>query len=201
MISSEIGLDYATDFSDATHLNKYGSDKLMAYWGEYLVSYNQLEDHRGDSAYYLWDECSKWMNHLDYANNLPQQTDLIQYLNTVSANGEDMTIIISLDGSYKESTLDLQIVKVLFSVSEEEYETGGKWIFENGECVYFMPSTSQDVYTMDLSETNVLYMENNAGSLSQIRINGEAQGCVNNGLNVIVYDKFMHEVIDKKGFY
>lgn len=201
MISSEIGLDYSTDFSDATHLNKYGSDKLMAYWGEYLVSYNQLEDHRGDSDYYLWDECSKWLNHLDYANNLPQQTELTQYLNTVSSNGEDIAIIISLDGSYKESTLDLQLVKVLFSISEEEYENGGKWIFENGECVHYMPSTSTDIYTRDLSETNVLYMENSPGSLAQIRINGASQDCVNNGLTVIVYDKILHEVIDKKGFY
>lgn len=201
ILSSEIGLDYNTDFCDATHLNRFGSDKLTAYFGEYLVSHNQLTDHRGDEAYYLWDECSKWVEHLDFAQELKQVTDWKEFTKKVAECDEDMTVIFYLDGTYKDSTLGLHEVTNIFGIPQSEYDIGGKWIFKNGECVYYMDPGEGNVYGMDLSAANVLWMENDPGNLSQIQINGEPMGCAFNGLTVVVYDNITHQVVDKRGFY
>ncbi len=201
MLSAQIKLDYANDFCDHSHMNRFGADKVTAYFGEYLVNNNQLTDHRGDAAYYLWDENSKWLEHMDYAYDLKKAKDWKEYVNKVAAFDEDMTVILSLDGIYKESTLGLQAVAEAFGIPWDEYEMGGKWIYENGTCVYYMDSTKTGSYMRELSEFNVLWMENNSSSLDQIQINGEAQGCAYNGLTVVVYDNVTHQVIDKRGFF
>ncbi len=201
MLAMQIGLDYDTDFCDSVHLNRTGSDKLTAYFGEYLVNHNQLADHRGDEAYYLWDECSKWVAHLDFAQELKQETDWKKFTEKVAEYNEDMTVIVSLDGTYQDSTLGLQAVTDIFGIPESEYYIGGKWIFKNGECVYYMDPGEGNVYGMDLSAGNVLWMENDPGKLSQVQINGEPMGCAFNGLTIVVYDNITHQVVDKRGFY
>lgn len=52
----EIGLDFETDFNDASHLNYWGSCKFTDYLGKYLSSYEQIPDRRGQEGYESWDE-------------------------------------------------------------------------------------------------------------------------------------------------
>lgn len=200
-LSSQIKLDYQNDFCDNSHLNRFGADKLTSYFGTYLAETYELSDHRGDSAYVLWDDNSKWLLHTDFAYDLKKVKDWDKFLEKVAEFDDDMIVVISLDGIYKESTLGLQKVAEVFGIPTEQYELGGKWIFENGECVYYMDSTVTEPYTGELSEFNILWMEHNASSLDQIQINGEAHGCAYNGLTVIVYDKITHSVVDKRGYF
>lgn len=58
----EIGIDLNTDFRDETHLNILGARKITRYFGPYLKEIVDLEDHRGDSKYSLWEE-----SDFDYA--------------------------------------------------------------------------------------------------------------------------------------
>lgn len=200
-LSAQLKLDYQKDFCDNSHLNRFGADKLTAYFGNYLTETYELADHRGDSAYAMWDENSDWVAHQDFAYELKKVKEWDKYIEKVATYDEDMIVILSFDGIYKESTLNLQAAADAFGIPKEQYELGGKWIFEDGECVYYMDSTVTKPYTRELSEFNTLWMEHNASSLDQIQINGEAHGCAYNGLTVIVYDKITHRVVDKKGFF
>ena len=52
-----IGIDWKNDFYDkGDHVNVFGAEKITAYLGEYVLNEFDLEDHRGDPAYQLWDE-------------------------------------------------------------------------------------------------------------------------------------------------
>ena len=54
-------LDLNTDFRDNTHLNYSGAIKATEYFKEYLKNNYQLQDHRGDKRYALWEN-----NDFDY---------------------------------------------------------------------------------------------------------------------------------------
>lgn len=52
----EIGLDFAQDFNDESHLNYWGSCKFTAYLGAFLKESGDLPDHRGEEGYESWEE-------------------------------------------------------------------------------------------------------------------------------------------------
>lgn len=197
---NEINLDCNTDFFDETHLNSYGAEKVTLYFGEYLLENYELEDHRGDEEYYLWDECSKYIQHVNFEQELKAPMSLEEYLNKITTF-EDLTVIISLDGTYDESALNFREVINILAIKESEYYIGGKWIYENGSIIHYMDSSTIEKYIYDLSENDTLLLQNNTHNLSQISVNGEAKASAYNGLSIVVYDKFTKEIIDVRGYY
>lgn len=51
----EIGLDFANDMNNASHLNLWGACKLSTDFGAYLKRNYSLEDRRSDPAYAEWN--------------------------------------------------------------------------------------------------------------------------------------------------
>lgn len=52
---AEMGIDYETDFYDASHLNYYGATKFTDYLGNELKIRFDIPDRRGDDRYDSWD--------------------------------------------------------------------------------------------------------------------------------------------------
>lgn len=52
----EIGLDFEQDFNDESHLNYWGSCKFTDYLGEFLDSYDNIQDRRGQEGFESWDD-------------------------------------------------------------------------------------------------------------------------------------------------
>lgn len=206
-LATEIELNYTTDFTDATHTNTYGAKKVTSYMGTYLMQNYLFIDHRGDENYYLWDECSQYMQQLSNAHIIEQTYNLNEHLSLLS-DSENLTVVLSLDGAYMDSTLDFQTALQPFGITEAEYNMGGKWVFENGERIFYMDNFSDTVYVHELSQTDTLRLHNlddaagtNTTMLSQIEINGKAYGSCINGLSVLVYDNFTDTIVCQKGYY
>lgn len=196
----EVDLSYSYDFRDETHLNTLGANKVTAYFGEYLNEKYEFIDHRGDSTYHLWDECSLYMNHTAYQYELGKIEDADEYIQKLTES-EDITVVISLDGQYQDSTLDLHKYVSYFGISDAEYYLGGKWIYENGKIIYYMNSGENEEYIYELSETDTLRIWNTQDALNNVGINGEPVNCCHNGLSIVVYDKVTKSIIDKKGYF
>ena len=88
----------------------------------------------------------------------------------------------------------------IFGIPESEYWIGGKWIFEDGACTYYMNSNNPEAYMMELSEFDTLRMRYVPGSNAQIEINTTPMDSTLNGLNIVVYDKVLDRTISQKGF-
>lgn len=199
-LTDELGIDYNRDFTDNTHLNTYGANKVTSYFGEYLTEQFAFEDHRGDADYYLWDQCSEYMNHKAWQEELKSITDPESYLAKL-AEGEDISVILSLDGNYQDSALDMVSYTSLFGIPETEYYIGGKWIYENGQVIYYMNSAETDEYLYALSDRDTVRLWNSPDVLGRVGINGVSVNSIYNGLSVVVYDKYTKEIIDQKGFF
>lgn len=55
----KMGIDFAKDFNDDSHLNYRGSNKFTRYLAEELQKRYDLPDHRGDPYYESWDQFSR----------------------------------------------------------------------------------------------------------------------------------------------
>lgn len=51
----EIGIDYALDFADFTHLNEQGSVKYTKHLGSWLAEHYEIPDRRGQRGYETWE--------------------------------------------------------------------------------------------------------------------------------------------------
>ena len=57
LCTKKVGLDWSADTADGgTHLNLKGAEKVTDYLGQYIEEHYHPKDHRGDSAYALWQE-------------------------------------------------------------------------------------------------------------------------------------------------
>lgn len=56
LLREEVGIDYAVDFFDDTHLSSYGAEKISRYLAKYLAENYELSDHRGEKDYLDWEE-------------------------------------------------------------------------------------------------------------------------------------------------
>ena len=52
----EVGVDFAVDFADHTHLNEAGSEKYTRHLGQWLKENYEIPDRRGQRGYESWEE-------------------------------------------------------------------------------------------------------------------------------------------------
>ena len=143
---------------------------------------------------------------MEKAYILPQMQsieDYIDYLETI----QHITCVVSLEGDYKESTLDLKSAMLSMGMTEEDYETGGTFIYKDGKLEKVLDGDSTETVVYELNEYDAFKIQNmqllkeDATNLEDIMLNMEAVGCVYNGVSFVVYDDFRKELINKKGFF
>ena len=194
LLADEIGLDPFADMCDSHHANGYGAIKITKYFGKVLSEKYDLADHRGDEAYHLWDEDLRFFKHR-YAKAEIQNTinvyDYIRY----SMDVDDMIIVLSLDGEFENIIPEL----VLLGLSEEEMQTGGKWLFKDGSWVKLMDNIPGESRTFELSKFDAVKVQctPNAPDMSVLYGRKSVVGTAN-GLNILVYDSFTDELIGSR---
>jgi len=198
----EIGLDFETDFRDSGHLNNYGSVKVTGHMADFLKENYELEDKRGQSNYALWDENALYLRNKELRNELLDSADINEYLQKLAEVGDEQIIILALNGNYNalgEVYLD-NLTKL--GITPDEYTQGGVWIFKNRNRILYLPgkeykeciktrageiSLQSSVYTAE-DET----IKENV----QLLLNGEDYYQAENGVNIIVYNEGLNQLID-----
>lgn len=204
-LAPELGLDYGTDFTDDMHTNYLGADKVTAYLGEYLLGIRDLADHRGDDTYYLWDLNTEYDVQCRNAARIAVQPDLLSFISAVK-DSPNLTLVVSLDGNYMDSTLDLWRPLSELGITEAEYNLGGKWVFSDGELLYYMAQDASDIFIRNLSDTDTLLIQNQYSpeddSVStKIMLNSTSLYNNATGLTVIVYDNFQGILLEQRAYY
>lgn len=174
----EVGIDFSSDFRDSGHVNNAGALKVTEYLAQYLKANYDIEDHRGDVKYTLWEQNAKYLHNKELRHQLRQTEDINAYL-TQLADDKEHVILIQFVGNYQalgEVYLD-SLVRI--GLLTEDYYNGGSYLICIGKRTTEIP---EDIY-IDASQT--------------IWINGDAyQTGIENGVNVVVYDTELKQVVD-----
>lgn len=205
-LGSDIGIDYGCDFVDGTHLNANGAEKITGYLGDYFEANYGLEDYRGNEEYYQWEQSYTHYQHIKQANELLTATTFEEYVNVLEKM-DDVVYVVSFEGIYKESTLQLENYAEVLGISKEQYEAGGTFLFSEEKMEYVLDNISNEPVIYELNKYNSFKFQNmppvngNGSSLSEIMLNRSPVGSAYSGLNVVVYDNFRQKLIDKRGYY
>ena len=205
-MTEEIGIDYSRDFSDSTHLNGYGAEKLTRYFGNYFENTYMLDDHRGEEEYYQWEQSYNFFVHTLQNKELLEISDVVNYC-TALLELDGYTSLVSFEGTYEESTLDMKGYADALGLTDEQYELGGTFVIKDGEITHLLDNISEESVIYELNEYDSFKIQNKElvtgkqGGFYDVEFNMESVGSVINGVSVVVYDDVMKKIIDKRGYY
>ena len=211
LLGQELGLDYSTDFSDDTHLNTYGADKFTSYLAKYINENYVLENHKSESGvansgYEQWDKALVRYNNFVKEDELLKSEDINAYVDNL-LELENVKCIISLEGKYEDSIMDYSPALEKLGLNLNDFLNGGKWLYDNGtvERIYYN-NPDAEPYMFELSPkyaVKVQFTDDEYGGLLQkdnILINRENYSNDGAYLRFIIYDSFLDEIIDYRGF-
>lgn len=205
-IGPDIGINYSTDFYDAGHLNLRGSEKVSSYFGRYFDENYHLEDKRGDARYTQWEQSYTLYQQIKMGNELSNAAEFSDYAELLKKMNH-ITVVVSLEGAYKDSTLDIEEMVLQLGLSKEDYDNGGKFIYADGKWQKALDNDSQEVFVYELNEYDAFKIQNaplhnvSATNLDNVMLNMESVGQIYNGLSVVVYDDVRKMIVEKKGIF
>lgn len=190
-----IGLDYACDFVDPVHLNIYGAEKFTMALGEYLIPYIQIEDKHSTNIENLYEKNYEYYIKLKENYEFAQSTNYNNYINSICENEDYVAFVVgrcdlSLPGIHFNEILDTENSQWSYCA-----------IIENGAYVF-------EEFGHEKIQKEVVYGENHfvltsdpgVPQASLLENNREEKAINSRGINIVVYDKELDELIDFKCF-
>lgn len=196
-LQQELGLDVGQDFNDAGHTNSYGALKISDYLGGFLSERYELQDRRGDGRYTLWDDNLEVWNHQMQNRVLQESADLGAYLDAIKGCGDDYIFVIASEGEYLAELEDLYDRLEALGIGDEFFEQEGAWVIEDGTVRY--RTAGEDCFSHMRISSSDLLINRNEGVL-QIVIDRREYGKVSQGIDIVVYDKVLEQIVDEVGF-
>ena len=211
----KIGIDYSNDYRDGNHLNNSGADKVTKYLEDYIKKNYDLTDHRGDTAYKVWDENSRYLQDKNDLHALQTATDLNAYLAALGKVSSKYDIIISLDGNYNAQGDDAYASSLVnLGINMDSYHQGGTFVLHQGQFDYYSGSNETFSYTGQFGNQAMAVDRKAAAGSATEDAEGETEGTnindglyvgeINyasavNGVNIVVYDPEINLVVDSIG--
>ena len=194
----ELGLDPASDFAEASHLNYRGAQKLSSWLGEWLKEEYNLADRRGGELYESWDQnAADWSQQ--YENQLVYEEEgWYDLLNLLPESGDGhYTYVISLNGNYDNGEQPLKETLVSTGVPQEIAEQGGAFIDgADGEAA--LPAGQDGFCHLEFEHSDLEITVSPSGM--EFIYEGESQIRAANGINILIYDHFTESLVTALGF-
>lgn len=200
----EIGIDYVCDAADTSHLNHKGSQKMASFLGKYLKKHYTISDQRGDPRYLSWQRDSDFIAQLTYDQELRE----LQEPSMISAKllNPNYLCFISVDGNCIIGSGDLQPFYAMLGIAGYSTYDGGIWYRDNaadqpdGFTWYSQQHETVEKCWRYQSHDFCLRRTGNGGIYTNhIIIDNTEYKKVQNGINVVVYDRVTESVADSFG--
>ncbi|WP_405376679.1 hypothetical protein [Pseudobutyrivibrio sp.] len=193
LLVDEIGLDYSTDCEDPSHLNFRGSQKFTSYFGRTALSEYNLPDHRGDERYSSWQENADCLGRMIASQEIKESWDYDYIVSKLQ--DENYTICVSIDGNVDMSNENLK--NALEAININDLQNTGIYCVEDGIVIwnsqikneFFLGTKNHDIHLSSKQDEN--------GECHNIIIvDGEYYSKVTDGINIMIYDKAIDEIVD-----
>lgn len=215
----EMGIDFARDFYNDSHVNVYGAEKYTAFLEEYLVENYDLQDHRNDSAYSGWDSDAARFG--EYSDQLKRSVDkIISDANDAVSQREKIRNIIDFSGwseyvkDYRYSLILTGDGRLLFTDSEKDRKIFRYLGIDTDELFgseRYIKVIADDIHQIEVPGISDDMVSAEVGQIklkSDVEIN-DKNGCCSividgkecsrkdpEGLNIVVFDNYYRTVID-----
>ncbi|WP_455615414.1 hypothetical protein [Eisenbergiella sp.] len=200
----EIGLDFSEDLRDVSHVNNSGAIKVTSYLARILKENYNIPDRRIMPGYELWEQNSQYLKNKKTRFELENAGDINGYLQKISELKDGETVILALTGNYT-ALGEVYLEKLMqLGITREEYEKGGIWVLKDGEIQERLQGKEYNqCFAIQKGE---IHLESSLHSEGEdtiekvnILINSKDYCLIENGVNIIVYDESLDQLIDAAG--
>lgn len=187
----EIGIDWSTDAAEGSHLNYKGAEKYSRWLARQMADLYGLQDCHGMPAAESWEQNLEWENEVYLAFRLLEAYQIEDYIH--SWNNMDADVFVSFCGNewdaYKERFFPLIELNEEGKTVDGLARINGVWNFHYCNDTELIIEEGIDTLAVRSSEQ---------GSL----INYNGSDCVKarNGINVVVYDRYLEDMVDCVAF-
>ncbi len=196
----ELNIDVKNDFMDAGHVNINGSRKITEDFGEYLSSHYDLKDHRGDENN-SWDKALAEQQRRDQNSAIRNASDIYSLFNGIV--DDNYTVMYSVCGEIGQDQVN--VLKDYFRFEEENLPGG--CVRMSGENIVLFPQNAEYSWHDTLNgrdyASDCSLEENEAGETSYlpaIYFEGKQYSLISHGIQVLVYDNQLNELVCCVGF-
>lgn len=193
---SEIHFDFNKDLRDYSHLNLYGSRKVMDHLIPYIMEHYNIPNRKNDPAYASWNE-----DYIKYARAINREE--IRELKSFTdwkkqAFYDNYTMLLSVNGDVLKKLPDT-LKNDLSSFGLNKYNT------DKANMRYAAIIDDNKVFFEEISNKPVTYkgrMKNIVNLLvssdgkATINVSGKPRSKNKYGLNFVIYDKVNREIVD-----
>ena len=198
LLLDEIGIDYATDAADFSHLNWRGNQKFSHYIGARLKDEFVISDRRGDVNYASWQRNADYISQMIYNRELTEVTDLDSIIDKIL--NENYWLFISVDGRCTTADVEMESFYSTMGITSEEIN--GVWYRDNAYGIewYAQGESDEKYISTDAHDFYMKrWMDDRGHYNNQIIIDNIEYLKVGNGINIVVYDTVTERVVDSFG--
>lgn len=196
LYNNEIGMDYTVDsMGDGGHLNYTGVTKYTEWLCKWLNERYDLPDRRGNEYWSAWQRQSDKLKAKMLKNELGSIDDINEYLDAIREK-ENMYYIISLNGDYRKEG-----AYVLDALEADGFniDFNGTYVMNAQEQLFYSGGEKEYNWWHYFGDSVLnVYEDENGGQ--EVRWNKGGYSIVENGVNILVYDELLGEVVGKIGF-
>lgn len=208
----EIGYNLAIDSSDEKHMNYYGAHKLTNWVGNYLSEICGVPDVRDNDRYDFLDaELEEYNTYILQTVDLCQITDPVDYIRKVSLN-QDNVVFLAVKDDAAGALTDIQRNGFeelgLYDLSKLSFRNSYYGVIDSGVVIEGIEESEDNTIGVELTEISYdgvlsdgtqYYISSgsfNLGNKTSCIINGVDYSYNERGINIVVYNKKYHRVID-----
>lgn len=198
----EIGIDFAQDVVDSSHLNHRGSAKFSRYLGLYLKEHYDLPDHRGDPDYASYDTMCRVLQWKIDNQSTVDAKELQSFLDQLIAQKERYLLTVGVQGNYQKLLKNESLCQKLktLGVSIDKAHKNDVWVIDAGEERFHAGTQDKVDWHMLMHDGFVSLRRPALDKPIECNISREAETFVPNGLSIVVYDKEMEYIVNRAGF-
>ena len=179
-------VDYNIDLYDYEHVNQSGLNKMCNYWGSYLVTNYELQDHRGDAKYYkLWEKEYEEFKQLKYESMWWLTDNIEDILQMLHDKDYDVSIFVGAESqAYTQSK---NFARLIHNIGREDITVSSPKELNSSEqwpLHFFDDSLGREDYAVTFSGGEII--EERIGTSSELLISSQFENIDVNSEDVII---------------
>lgn len=197
-IYKDINLNFSKDFQSGSHLNIYGSRKVMDHLIPYIIDNYNIPIRKHEPKYAFWDK--DYIKYTRYENGvlLSGSSSLLEWQQY--AFYDNYTILISTNGDNVLNRLPQDMKDKFKTLGLNKFETDKKnqkyvAIIDDGK-VFFEEISDKKVEYKGRMKNKVNLLVSSENRKATINISGKPRAKNKYGINFVIYDKVNREIVD-----
>ena len=192
----QLNLDFNKDFRDWSHINLYGSRKVMDHLIPYIIEHYNIPNRKNDPAYASWNE-----DYIKYARAINREeirelTSFVEWKKQAFYN--NYTVMLSANGDVLRKLPDT-LKNDLKSFGLKKYNTNKanmRYAAIIDDNKVFFEEISNKPVTYKGRMKNIVNLLVSSDGKATINVSGKPRSKNKYGLNFVLYDKVNREIVD-----